>query len=264
MAETYTGDEGDDALAASMDILDGTEDRRDGWLAINKTRDYIAQFFNSISLTWDAITGKPTTFPPSAHNHSGSNITSGTIPAARIGDNIELHNVISRYGARVLFDTIETTGDVKPSGDLIASGDVIAGDGIHAGEDIHSDRDIMAERHLYTFGATPATSSYQVAYINGDGRVGRNASSERYKTDITPIDPLSLGDIWPTLQQFQMKDGDGTWKFGYIAERLDEHPDQQPFVVYDTEGRPDSIDFIALLLSQVAALEQRLSALEGQ
>lgn len=85
MAETYTGTEGTEALNAGMTILDGTEDRRQGWLSINKARDYIAQFFNTavanakaytdqkfaaISLTWDAITGKPTEFPPSPHLHN--------------------------------------------------------------------------------------------------------------------------------------------------------------------------------------------------
>lgn len=54
MAETYTGDEGDDALADGIDVLDGTEDRRDGWLAINKTRDEIALRAPSSASAWTA------------------------------------------------------------------------------------------------------------------------------------------------------------------------------------------------------------------
>lgn len=42
MAESYTGTEGQAALAAGYPILDGTEDRREGYLAVNKTRDMIA------------------------------------------------------------------------------------------------------------------------------------------------------------------------------------------------------------------------------
>lgn len=36
------------------------------------------------SVAWDNITGKPSTFTPSAHNHAASEITSGTLAIARI------------------------------------------------------------------------------------------------------------------------------------------------------------------------------------
>ena len=36
------------------------------------------------SVAWGDITGKPTTFAPSAHTHSASDITSGTLTIARI------------------------------------------------------------------------------------------------------------------------------------------------------------------------------------
>lgn len=73
MAESYTGDEGDDALDAGYDVMDGTEDRRDGWRAINKTRDYVAavkNLFSTANWPWARISGKPTTYPPSSHTHS--------------------------------------------------------------------------------------------------------------------------------------------------------------------------------------------------
>ena len=112
--------------------------------------------------------------------------------------------------------------------------------------------------------ADPATSGYVVCYLNNDGRVSRGASSERYKKFISAIDPLGLGDVWPVLQRFQMRRGDGAWKYGYIAEQLAEAEDLQPFVVYDAEGRPDSIDFIALLMVQNAQLHARVAALEAR
>ncbi|AWY04856.1 minor tail protein [Microbacterium phage Floof] len=34
---------------------------------------------------WDEVTGKPSSFPPSAHNHSATQITSGTLPISRGG-----------------------------------------------------------------------------------------------------------------------------------------------------------------------------------
>lgn len=82
MPESYTGTEGTEAAAAGLDVLDGTEDRRQGWLAINKARDYIAQKFAAakaytdakfaaISLAWENITGKPSTFPSTWTQVSG-------------------------------------------------------------------------------------------------------------------------------------------------------------------------------------------------
>lgn len=38
-------------------------------------RDWVQSLFNSVKHTWDGITGKPDTFPPSKHNHSKSEIT---------------------------------------------------------------------------------------------------------------------------------------------------------------------------------------------
>ncbi|MER6564560.1 hypothetical protein ABT300_44045, partial [Streptomyces sp. NPDC001027] len=144
---------------------------------------------------------------------------------------------------------------------------------------------------IYSAGG-PDTSGYSVAYINSDGRISRGASSERYKKFISEIDPASLGDVWPSLVRYQMRHGDGAWKYGYIAERLNENDDQQPFVVYQTETLydastdttttqlvrdddgnpvPDSIDFLGLLMVQNAQLHQavdllaqRIQALEAR
>ncbi|WP_282845859.1 hypothetical protein [Microbacterium oxydans] len=250
MPESYVGNEGTAAAADGMTVLDGTEERRTGWLAINKTRDYIvskcaaaltaAKNYTdtkvaAISLTWAAISGKPSTFPPSAHTHTS------------------LDNGGMRFG--------EASGQWATS------------------QTIYTAANMSVGGHVIVPNATPATSGYAVAYINGDGRLAKNASSERYKKYISAIDPASLGDIWPTLSRYQMRHGDGSWKYGYIAERLAEHPDQEPFVVYtydtDADGntkvtdQPDSIDFIALLMAQTAQLHQavdllaqRLDALE--
>lgn len=41
--------------------------------------------FKSIKTDWNSVTDKPSTFPPSAHNHDASAIVSGTLPIARGG-----------------------------------------------------------------------------------------------------------------------------------------------------------------------------------
>lgn len=145
-----------------------------------------------------------------------------------------------------------------------------------------------------------ADSGYTVCYINGNGRVSRGASSERFKTDIEYIDPASLGDLFPQLSSFVMKDDPGKMtRYGYIAERLAEVESLAPFVVHerepvyeqldvlDEDGRvigtqqgevigsrrvldkdgepiPLSIDFIALGIAQNAQLDQRDRAREAE
>lgn len=139
---------------------------------------------------------------------------------------------------------------------------------------------------IYLPNAFAAVSGYTIAYINSDGRISEGASSERFKDDITPIDPTSLGDLFPQLYTFIMKDDPGrVARVGYIAERLEESDALRPFVVYqrvpvvnddgevigneiarDEHGNtiPKSIDFIALLLAQVSQLAQKVAALEAR
>ena len=40
--------------------------------------------YEVLNLTWNEISGKPSTFPPSAHTHSAADITTGTIALARL------------------------------------------------------------------------------------------------------------------------------------------------------------------------------------
>ena len=139
--------------------------------------------------------------------------------------------------------------------------------------------------HLFLPASSAATSSYTVAYINGDGRVSRGASTERVKEFITDTDPLGLGNLFPVFKRWQMREGDGVWRYGYTAEQLAADPVTEPFVIYerdvqvDEDGNvtgaphlkrdaagapiPESIDFIGLLLAQNAQLNARLAALEA-
>lgn len=121
--------------------------------------------------------------------------------------------------------------------------------------------------HIWVPNSTAASSGYTVAYINGDGRISRGASALKYKKNVSAVDPDSLGDIFPTFHRWQMRaDGmtpaDSTWRYGPIADYMLEHPDQAPFVVV-LDGEAESIDFIGLLMAQVAQLHARVEALEA-
>lgn len=126
---------------------------------------------------------------------------------------------------------------------------------------------------VYLPNSFAATSGYSVCYINGDGRISRNASSLRFKKYVSKVDPLGLGNLFPDLARYQLRSiegskGDGTWRYGHIAEWLHDDPDLQRFVIYETEDDgvtlkvdsfgipvPLTLDFFGLILAQTAALK---------
>jgi hypothetical protein len=120
-----------------------------------------------------------------------------------------------------------------------------------------------AQNHIYTPAASPATTNYAVAYLNGDGRLSRGASSRRFKTAIRNA-RIAAGSLFrPRLREYRMKGAtDGEFHVGLIAEELAEHEATARFVVYDTKGRPDAIDSIGLLLAMAYETDARLRKLE--
>lgn len=287
---------GDDAIAAGMANVNGaTTPANTIDTEIMLTRDYIARGMGAVALptankvmkrdafgrvqvaapsaAGDAATkayvdavadsvawpveGTPATFPPSAHTHNG--LSQGAVT----------------FGWNTGLNAWYTPEPMRTNSDCIVAG------------------------HVYVPNAIAAVSGYTIAYIDATGRLAKGASSERFKDDIQPIDPASLGDLFPVLHTFVMKDDPGKMqRVGYIAERLDESDDLRRFVVYErttlyeqvpvyqdeelvgyengavigsTRSRdeagnpiPESIDFVALLLAQVAQLHARVAELEGR
>jgi len=253
MPESYVGNEGTTAAQDGVTILDGTEDRRTGWLAINKTRDYIAlkagavygaavayakayadQKFAAISLTWNAIKDKPTAFPPTGHNHD------------------QLASGASRWGIGGSGEWW-TNNPVGIYGSLSATG-------------------VVAMPNL-----GPVNQSYVAMYRNGDGRVGISPSARKFKKDITPrvytLDDLNrIRVVSYRLRSWVFGDGDAPLDVGVIAEELID-ADLSEFVVFDDAGKPLSVHYERLALVAIGALQelahgvdllaQRLDALEG-
>lgn len=247
---------GTDALNAGMPLVPGTGLASDLDEYINQTRDFIAQ--RTSAVTPIAKGGTAATTAAEARTNleiTASNVPMNGFPNVQAGVDAKLTRSAAQYNAD--FQARDNNINAR----------------------IHRDGDTM-NGNLTVLGAlllpnsTPAQSGYSVAYINNDGRVSRGASSARYKKFMSAIDPDDLGDVWPTLTRYQMRGGDGSWKYGYIAEHLAEHDDQRPFVVYaqhDGELVPESIDFIALLMVQNAQLHravdllaQRVEALEAR
>jgi hypothetical protein len=238
MPESYTGTEGNDAIAGGLDVMDGAENwagTNGGWRAVNKTRDMIANLktwvttqLAGISLSWGSITG---TLSSQADLQSALNA--------------KLTKSSAQY-ASDLNARLSKTGDTV-FGNLTTSGGA----------------------HFFAPNAVAAVSGYTIAYINVDGRISKGASTERVKKYISAIDPLSLGDLFTDLYRYQMRSGDGSWRYGDIAERLAENPATEPFVIYETApdgeggfistGRPESVDFIMLQGARIAQLHAMLT-----
>jgi hypothetical protein len=163
-----------------------------------------------------------------------------------------------------------TAGNVTATGLVSAGGSISAGTTLSAGGNLSVGGTTTSTGDIFTPNATPAVSGYTICYLNSDGRVSKGSSSARYKVSIQPVDPASLGDLFPPLQSYEMQgDPEHTAHLGYIAEHLAGHPEQARFVVWQYDGDqlavddkgafiPESIDFIGLLLSQTSQLNQRL------
>lgn len=248
---------GDDAAADGMDLVPangatGSPGKvKQGWQEINRTRDYIAQKVTAAK-AWV----------------TANFLTSSEAAAAGVATASKL--VRYKSNTRVTVSSpIEITDAVNKQ---YCDANEFDG-GTVSGQ-------------ILVPNAYGASSGYTVSYINSDGRISKGVSSERYKENIALLDPATLGEIFPDLYSFRMIGGDGSQRVGWIAERLAEHPDLLPFVVFATEpvmeevdGRevattrlrvdedgnpvPESIDFISLMQAQLASLDARLRVLEG-
>lgn len=217
---------GDDALAAGMALTAGTVAANTIDTEINKTRDYIAQRTNAVVPIGSGGTGA----------------TTASAARAALGVTAELATKLTK-------STTDYNNDFAFRDAQIAARASLGTD--------------VTFGNIFTPGATAASSGWTVAYINSDGRICRGASSLRYKKHVTEVAPSAFGNIFQPLNRFQMRGGDGRWTYGHIAETLAENPDTEQFVMYDAEGRPDSVDYIPLLLAKVEQLNARLEALEG-
>ena len=100
-----------------------------------------------------------------------------------------------------------------------------------------------------------------------DGSIFKVASSERYKTDITPWTPSQNMTVpltrWRSAIEVDEMGDDAPYVVGPTAEAVDA-AGLVDFVIYDDQGRPDAIHAAELALAYAAALEARLAALEAR
>lgn len=200
----------------------------------------------------------------------------------RLGD---VESGINAIIAAATFDASQiTTGVLNDARVPTLSASKISGGSTSIGS-ITTSGNAIVNGHVYVPNSTIASfGSWTNAYIDGDGRLTRGASSRRFKQDIN--DAPTDGDYFcMPLREFRMKGGDGKTILGYIAEEL-VGTDAERFVVFEmdvsvTESEeeggeptviqtprldangdriPFSIDFMPLIMAQNAQLKAELTA----
>lgn len=154
-----------------------------------------------------------------------------------------------------------TTGSMTATGSITAGGSVTATGNV-SGADSHLTGDLYSPHGR----ATPVTTGYVSAWLNGDGRLGASASSLRFKQDIEPADTTEEVDALLRLALIRYRyiadveeNGDAApWHLGSIAEYMQQTALAE-WVPLDQNGDAFAINWEQIAIPAVAAL-QRLYA----
>jgi hypothetical protein len=158
-----------------------------------------------------------------------------------------------------LNDSLDVTGNVTATGAVTATGDI-------TGNNIKSNSVITNDTPATT---TSTTQGARWTLTAGTTyRLDRITSSARFKTNIVDADAAVLAAsrrVHPRHYESIIETEAGETRLGFIAEEL--HAAGLTHAVgYDAEGRPDSLDPVALIAAlwkRVEDLEERLATLEG-
>ncbi|MCX5237218.1 tail fiber domain-containing protein [Streptomyces prunicolor] len=238
------------------------------------------------NVSWSTLTGKPTTFAPSAHTHLWADITdrpSSLPPSAHTHDWTQVTGKPTSYvpsahghawteltGVPSTFAPSSHTHawssiTSKPStftpashthSSYLESGDTISW--ANGTKRVHND-------------SVSGSGTYYAVWVQGDGTFARNTSSRRFKQNIRDIDidPEAVLALRPRVYDRRPKEeGSDDYlrdEFGLIAEEVAETLPE--IVTYDDEGRIDALRYDLLgvaLLSVVQDQADRIERLEDK
>lgn len=249
---------GDDAVSGGMSLVDGASvQAKDIDTQINATRDYIANGHTR----WKGG------LAPVPIGKGGTNATTASAARTALGLALPIPIASGGTGATTGAAALTALGAAPTSHahSILYSGPAFAGTqfGWNPGLGKWNCVDLNLVGDLWVPNATAAVSSYTVAYINGDGRLSKGASSSRFKKSIVR-DP-EIPDVFAVpLASYQMRqDPDGVTRYGHVAEDIAAHPELEPFVVRDAQERPESFDMMGFLFARVEALHRRVVELEA-
>lgn len=239
---------GDEAVAAGMDKVLGTSDRRLGYDEDNKTRDYIARVKTWVTDTIAALwplsiarggTGGDTAAKAAANlgvwRNSGA-VASGSSP------------LLGWNGTRL---TAEIPGYAYPF-DLARMADIPSYSGLYEG---------YLSPNIYSRGTS---GSWRSLAVQSDGTLAQTASARRFKENITPLEITDEQLLALELDEFDWI-SDGTHDVGVIADVVEE---ALPWAVFhDENGLVLGVHYDRLglaLLPVVQRLLHRVAALEAE
>jgi hypothetical protein len=113
------------------------------------------------------------------------------------------------------------------------------------------------------FGVT--TTGGTAVSINANGLLGTSTSSIRFKEEVTPLDSQTSQKVYDlNTVRFKYKNGDGAFRYGLIAEEVEQvYPE---IVVKEADGEtPYTVNYVELipfLLKEIQTLNARVAALE--
>lgn len=240
---------GDDAIAAGMDVVFGTADRREGYDEINKTRDYVAR---ERSERRSLMARRE---PGSAHSvgfytDADSTLYFRPVPGTGV------------YDRRVAMHSELDTGDkVNKAGDTMTGNLDVPNLGVSGS--------------IFNGGMTAVVSGYVAVYRDGTGRLGLSPSTRRAKKNIAAWAPnlqallaLEVVTFHYRAALFDEDDpqrADPPREVGLIAEDLVTLG--LDWLVYrDAEGLPAGVHYERLALALVPLIqdhEARLARLEA-
>lgn len=248
---------GDAAVAAGMDKVLGTADRRLGYDEDNKTRDYIAA---ERAARTTALGGKQDKLTPA-----------GTSPARQEPGSAHSIGFYTLSDSTLFFRPVATTGDydrkVITQQELTAALGGIDLSNYPTRADLSYVQDGNFTSAIYN---RTLSGSYRVMYIGADGKAGWVPSSRRYKKNIKPsaVDPDAVLAMQLVTFLYKVEidtDRIGELQHGLIAEDLDALG-LDWLVDYGEDGQPEGVryDRIALaLLPVIQRQEQRIAAIEA-
>jgi hypothetical protein len=205
---------GDDALAAGMTILDGSEQADDIDLYINETRDFIAQHAGGVAPVAKGGTGSST----AAGARANLSVPSLAEHATK-ADAGHIHAALYGTGGGTFFWRVAPFNEWNTPNNLYVGG-----------------------------------------YINTAGGL-ITPSTRRVKENITPAPDMP--GIYPALVEYERIGGDGRRELGYVAEDM-MGTDAERFVVLDAHGDPVAVNYLSLLVAQVARLATTVVELQAR
>jgi hypothetical protein len=161
-------------------------------------------------------------------------------------------------------DTVDVTGSITATGNITATGTLNATGNVNG-------NNFNGTALICDGIPTTTNTTNNAVWVNNTGTnytLRRFTSSQRYKTNIVDVDEVVIEaakKIKPRHFTSTLPDENGATRLGFIAEEI-EAAGLTHAVGYDSEGRVESLDSMALiaaLFARVNDLEERLKVLEG-